>query len=81
LDIVDSAGWTALHLAVDHDFVVATQDGHMPSELPTAEILLRLGADDSIRDNEGRTARDSLEKFGVAAVFDRVKKRVRNGGG
>jgi ankyrin repeat protein len=81
LNIVDSAGCTALHLAVDHDFVVATQDGHMPNDLPTAEILLKLGADDSIRDNEGRTARDILDRFGVAAVFDRVKERTRRGRG
>jgi ankyrin repeat protein len=81
LDIVDSAGWTALQLAVDHDFVVATQAGHMPSELPTAEILVGVGADDAIRDKEGRTARDILDKFGFASVFDEVKERVRQGGG
>lgn len=81
LNIVDSDGWTALHLAIDHDFVAATQDGRMPAELPTAEILLKLGADDSIRDKEGRTARDLLDKFGVASVFDQVKERVRPGHG
>jgi ankyrin repeat protein len=81
LNIADSAGWTPLHLAVDLDFVVATQDGHMPKKLPTAEVLLRLGADDSLRDNEGRTARDVLARFGVGAVFDEAKERARGGRG
>lgn len=77
LNIADSAGWTPLHWAVDLDFVVATQDGHMPTKLPTAEILLQFGADDTIRDNEGRTARDMLEHFGIGLVFDQAKERAR----
>jgi ankyrin repeat protein len=79
LNIVDSIGWTALHYAVDLDLVVATQDGHMPRELPTVEVLLKLGADDSIADRDGRTARDILAMSGVSAVFDKVKKRAKRG--
>jgi hypothetical protein len=77
LNATDSSGWSALHLAVDLDFVVATQDGHLPTELPTTEVLLRLGADDSIADKKGRTARDLLGRFHeVALVYDRAKARA-----
>jgi ankyrin repeat protein len=75
LNVTDAEGWTALHLAVDFDDVVATQDGHLPSEMPVTETLLRLGADDSIANKQGQTARD----YTVPEVYDRVKQRVRVG--
>jgi hypothetical protein len=52
----DKLGWTPLHYAVDHDFVIATQDGELPSKLPTADLCLKLGADPTIKNNDGKTA-------------------------
>jgi ankyrin repeat protein len=76
LNVVDSHGWTPLHYAADLDFVVATQDGHVPTGLPTTEALLRLGADDTIVDHEGRTVREMFSKFGSGNVYDTVRRRV-----
>ena len=41
---------------IDHDFVIATQDGELPSKLPTADLCLKLGADPTIKNNDGKTA-------------------------
>jgi ankyrin repeat protein len=79
LNIQDSAGRTALHYAVDLDYVVATQDGHMPTKLPTAEVLLKLGADPTIGDKDSHTARHILKDAGLSALFDQVCEQAASG--
>lgn len=73
-DAADSSGWTALHHAVDFDWVMATQDGNLPSDLPTASVLLELGVDDAIQDNHGETAADLASR--VPRLYDDVKRKV-----
>ncbi|MBW4617933.1 MAG: ankyrin repeat domain-containing protein [Cyanosarcina radialis HA8281-LM2] len=51
LNIVDEKGQTPLDLAVEYDFIIATQDGQMPTEMTMtiAKVVLELlGANDSI---------------------------------
>src|ERR1043166_2063257 len=76
VNITDSLGRTPLHYAVDFDYVVATQDGHTPTTLPTTESLINLGADVSIVDDGGRTPRDRLKAVGLEALFDQVMERA-----
>jgi ankyrin repeat protein len=50
----DSHGWTALHFALDEEFVGATQDGHHPADLPITRLLLKMGCDPTIANNDGQ---------------------------
>ena len=59
----DDLGYTPLHHAVGFDFVVSTQDGELPSELPTARACIRSGADPKIEDKDGNTAAELIAKF------------------
>jgi len=69
----DSHGWTPLHYAVDLDVVEATQDGRLPNDLPTARLLVELGADPYARDEEGRTPADLMPADdSMAAVYASV---------
>ena len=71
---IDSSGRTPLHHAVDFDWVIATQDGELPTALPTAAVLLRLGVDDTIKDNQGETASDFTSM--VPGLYDDVKRKA-----
>lgn len=70
----DSSGWTPLHHAVDFDWVVATQDGGLPTDLPTAAVLLQVGADDTLRDNQGETPSDFTSM--VPGLYDEVRRKA-----
>lgn len=70
-------GWTPLHLAIDYDFVVATQDGHYPTTLPTVEVLLLRGANDQVRDNHGDMPLDLVRYHPeVVSVYASVRNSV-----
>lgn len=70
-------GWTPLHHAIDYDFVVATQDGHYPTSLPTVEVLLLRGANDQIRNNNGDLPLDLVRHFPeVLSVYNKLKNSV-----
>lgn len=70
-------GWTPIHHAIDLDFVVATQDGHLPNTLPTTEILLLRGASDQISDNDGKLPTDLIKHFPeTVSVYEALKKSV-----
>lgn len=63
INALDISGQTPLHYAIDFDFVVATQDDNMPTELPTVLAVLQHNADDTIRNSDGETAIDTLADF------------------
>ena len=77
VDSTDGSGMTPLHLAIDHDFVIATQQDRMPDYFPTAFALLCHGADDSIADEDGRLATDFIADFdGMMDVYESVRQRA-----
>jgi len=65
-------GYTPLHLAVDLDCNTSGRDGRRATELPVTKTLLGLGADPSIRDDDGEIPRDTAVAYGVreAELFD-----------
>jgi ankyrin repeat protein len=78
IDIQDGLGWTPLHHAADFDFVVATQDGNLPTELPLTRLLLQLGASDAIRNHDGKLPVDYFRSFQeVVNLYQRTKEEVR----
>ena len=68
----DRFGQTPLHMAVASDCDTAPRDGLRTSGLPTALVLLRLGADPDARAANGRTPRDIAAGCGVAQAFDEL---------
>ena len=56
-------GSTPLHYAVDFDFVISTQDGELPTELPTARACIHSGADSTIANNDGKTPAGLIARF------------------
>ena len=63
-------GWTPLHLAVDTDIDSVWQAENSFSQLTfsTTRLLLALGADPTIRDNEGNTPRDIAAGYGTEVL-------------
>ena len=68
LNVQCSRGWSSLHYAMEDEFIAATEDGEMPTDLPSVKTLIALGADPSIKDNEGLTA------FDLFSHFEQMKK-------
>ncbi len=76
LNAKDHQGWTPLHLAVDIDIdsVVQSGDGSDKVDFPTTRALLSLGADATMQDVKGQTARDVAAGYStmLALRFDRL---------
>ena len=72
-------GYTPLHLAVDFECNTQSRDGRPATELPITAALLDLGADESIRDDDGEMARDFAVAYGPGAValYDALNRRAR----
>lgn len=73
LDVLDSAGQAALHIAVDIDVDSVIQASGSELDFATTLLLLSLGANPRIQDNAGRTPRDWAANYGYNArvEFDR----------
>jgi len=69
-------GYTPLHLAVDADCDTSVRDGRRATELPLTKALLGFGADESVRDDEGETARDFAVAYGEAETqfYDQISR-------
>jgi ankyrin repeat protein len=69
-------GYTPLHLAVDSDCDSQPRDGRRATELPLTTLLLGFGADESVRDDDGVTARDFAVAYGEqeAQLYDRIPR-------
>lgn len=72
LGIKDVNGWTALHLAVDSDLDTSKNDGRRSSNLPTARLLIELGADETMRNLDGCTARDIAKEYGQESLYNSI---------
>jgi ankyrin repeat protein len=70
-------GYTPLHLAVDVDCNTESRDGRRATALPVTETLIQLGADETIRDDDGETARDVAITYGEGEVvlYDALPRR------
>jgi uncharacterized protein len=70
-------GYTPLHLAVDADCDTSPRDGRRATELPLTTLLISLGADESIRDDDGEIARDCAVAYGTreTALYDAIPRR------
>lgn len=68
----DRNGWTPLHTATDTDLDTSPRDGLVATDLPTVRILLELGADDSARSTDGKTARDIARDYRQESLYDSV---------
>ena len=69
-------GYTPLHLAVDVDCNTQSRDGRRATELPVTEVLIGLGADDAIADDDGETPRDVAVAYGEGetALYDALPR-------
>jgi ankyrin repeat protein len=72
INALNDGGQTPLHLAVDAQTDAAEQIGALP-DLSTIRLLLELGADRSIRDNDGRTASDWAADAGVELLRNALR--------
>jgi Ankyrin repeats (3 copies) len=72
LRAADQNGWTPLHIATDSDLDTSTRGGRRPTDLPTARLLVELGADQVMRSVDGLTARDIARDYGDEALYDSV---------
>jgi ankyrin repeat protein len=70
-------GYTPLHIAVDADCNTSSRDGRRATELPLTALLLGFGADESVRDEDGETARDFALAYGSqeAELYDNIPSR------
>lgn len=75
-DIPDPEGWTPLHVAADSDVDMIRQGGGylVNIDFAAARLLIRLGADPSLRTHDGRTPRDIIAAYGapVARRYDEL---------
>ena len=69
-------GYTALHLAVDADIDGPIQSGRMITDLPVARLLIEAGADESVRTDDGKAARDIAVAYGkkLVALYDSIPR-------
>ena len=78
VDARTNDGRTPLHLAIDSDFTAATINNRMPDSFPTAEALLRHGADDGICDDDGRAPTDLLDGLKeLELIYSRMKESLK----
>jgi hypothetical protein len=71
-------GYTPLHLAVDMDCNTQSgRDDSRATELPVAKFLIDAGADESVQDDDGETARDIAVAYGKAEadLYDSISRR------
>jgi ankyrin repeat protein len=73
----DSSGQTPLHLAVDADCDSSSRDCRRASELPTAQVLIEFGADETARSDKGETPRDYAAAYGnhELGLYDSISCR------
>jgi hypothetical protein len=64
-------GWTPLHLAVDADVDCASNAG-LEITLGTVGALIDVGADETLRDDEGNMPRDIAVSYLVHDLYDKV---------
>src|SRR4051794_3162182 len=74
VNATDRSGQTALHLAVDSDLDTSGRGGCRVTELPTAQTLIELGADESMRTAEGATPRDFAAGYGEELLYDSLRR-------
>jgi ankyrin repeat protein len=74
LAATDRNGWTPLHLAVDSDLDVSSQEGRRAVELPAVQTLLELGADETVRATDGATPRDIAVAYGQEVLYDSLSR-------
>ena len=69
-------GSTPLHLAVDVDCNTSARDGRRATELPLTALLLALGADESLRNDDDETPRDIAAAYGDGelALYDALTR-------
>ena len=67
VDVSDATGATPLHLACDLEADAVEQTGREPDS-SSVELLLELGADPSIKDNEGKTAKEWAIEAGLEVL-------------
>jgi ankyrin repeat protein len=77
LNIPDRNGWTALHLAVDSDLDTSETNSRRSLDLPTARLLIELGADETVRSPKGLIARDIARDYGQESLYDSIPRRNR----
>ena len=68
-------GWTPLHVATDSDLDTSGRDGQRAVDLPTARLLVELGADETARTADGLTARDIARDYGQESLYDSLLRR------
>jgi ankyrin repeat protein len=75
LNLQDGRGDTPLHLAVDSDIDYAVQY-ELPLKIPTVVELINAGADEKLKDIDGRTPRDIAACYGKYAMdfYDSVSR-------
>ena len=79
IDAADSEGRTLLHLAVETDVDGSVQND-WPLTMAWTRLVLRLGADATRRDLEGRTPGDDAQRWGgptAAHAYGRALKEAR----
>jgi ankyrin repeat protein len=69
-------GYTPLHLAVASDCDTSPRDGRRAMELPLTKLLLGFAPDESVRDDDGETARDVAGAYGghEAQLYDQIPR-------
>ena len=71
-----ACGYTPLHYAVDIECNTQCRPNYYsPAEFRVTKLLLQAGADDSLRDENGQTARDVAVEYGEAALYDLLPRR------
>ena len=74
-------GYTALHHAVDGDCNTQNRDDYSrATDLPLTKLLIDAGADETVRDNDGQTARDFAVDYGQqeVALYDSLSRLQRS---
>jgi ankyrin repeat protein len=72
-------GYTALHLAVDADCDTSPRDGRRATNLPLTTMLIGFGADESMRDDDGKMPRDFAVAYGEIETkcYDSIPRQKR----
>ena len=72
-------GQTALHYAVDMEAINNSDDVPCPAktDMPITRMLIELGADESIRSDQGETARDWAVEYEESDLYDSISRESR----